>query len=340
MAQEDAQKRFKEADAHYRAGRYQEAYQLLEALNAEFPGERNIMYPLAFSSVATGRLDQARALQQELAERFEDKRAAKLGDSIAQALRAATPPTVKIPTPSPRQSEPPAAPSMPGTGLEAFEPINPYETSAPSQTSAPADLMGLGGVPGQQDAMGGFLLDDVGETSSASRKVVANVQEDDTLVLKIALGVGILFVTLIMHSVFGYFATPEAYADTPFLEEDIQMIIETYQQLSSWTFNFLTSTLLVLTYPIPLYFVLRMLDKLPYDLFWKDYFSVYGYSLILMLTSFLCCIGTSIGLWIIKQKYETGFAGVILFLTLSFAYWVVFAIIWYALILFTSALGI
>lgn len=78
---------FKEADGLFRHNRFQEALVALEKLNTAYPGTRNIMFPRALCLQKLGRIDEAEAVCDEMAQRFQDPRIQALKQQL-QAARA------------------------------------------------------------------------------------------------------------------------------------------------------------------------------------------------------------------------------------------------------------
>lgn len=83
-----AQSQFQKADDLYRSGRYEEALNVLNRLDAAFPDKRNIMYPRARCLRRLKRPQEAMEVCDLLIERYGDKRAAKLKNAIASAEAA------------------------------------------------------------------------------------------------------------------------------------------------------------------------------------------------------------------------------------------------------------
>lgn len=69
-----SQQLFKQADALFKQGQYEQALQILEQLNRAFPNEKNILYPAALCCERLGRKQVALQLCQQLLEQFQDPR--------------------------------------------------------------------------------------------------------------------------------------------------------------------------------------------------------------------------------------------------------------------------
>lgn len=82
MDDNESRRRFKEADALYRAGRYGEALALLEALDRAYPNAKNVLYPLALCLEKQGRAGEALAICDRLIGQFQDPRAVTLKQRI------------------------------------------------------------------------------------------------------------------------------------------------------------------------------------------------------------------------------------------------------------------
>lgn len=84
-AQESKQK-FQQADQLYRAGRYQEALDLLDELNRAYPNAKNVLYPAALCLKKLGRDREALPICEQLIARFQDPRAQELKAKITAGL--------------------------------------------------------------------------------------------------------------------------------------------------------------------------------------------------------------------------------------------------------------
>ncbi len=73
-----SREKFKEADALFRAGDYQPALTVLEALNRYHPNQKNILYPAAMCLDKLGRSKEALPICTQLIQSFQDPRASAL----------------------------------------------------------------------------------------------------------------------------------------------------------------------------------------------------------------------------------------------------------------------
>ncbi|GMV94233.1 MAG: hypothetical protein AMXMBFR82_40110 [Candidatus Hydrogenedentota bacterium] len=88
MDKGQAQSQFQKADDLYRSGRYEEALNVLNRLEAAFPEKKNIMFPRARCLRRLKRPQEAMEVCDRLIELYGDERAAKLKNSIAAAEAA------------------------------------------------------------------------------------------------------------------------------------------------------------------------------------------------------------------------------------------------------------
>jgi len=82
MERRDARMKFLQADSLYQQGRYQEALDLLDALDEAFPGTRHIMFPRALCLFRLNRRQNAVALCDEIVVKFGYARARELKADI------------------------------------------------------------------------------------------------------------------------------------------------------------------------------------------------------------------------------------------------------------------
>lgn len=284
MDNADARKRFEEADALYRAGRYSEAVVLLQQLNAEYPNQRNVLYPLAFSLAAVGRIDEARALKDTLVAQFDDRRADRLERYIGECMVAVTPPTVKLETPA----------NLPTMDLNDVD----------------VGMVGLPQASGHlDDPLAAFDLN--APPQGALAKPIPNLgPDDDTLVWKIVLAV----VTLLLTGM----GVMSALGDTTTAEDLTGILDPAYQErfLANWKMAYaiymlISTPVSMFIAPLPLYFVLHFKESLPYNLFWKNYFSAYAYSLSIYIGWAFCCIGCLVGYWLTNRRFELELSGLV-----------------------------
>ena len=80
-----ANKRFQRADDLFTEKRYREALTLLDELDREFPGKKNILYPRALCLAKVGDFRKAREIAERLVEAFDDPRAERLLERMAAA---------------------------------------------------------------------------------------------------------------------------------------------------------------------------------------------------------------------------------------------------------------
>lgn len=80
-----ANKRFQRADDLFTEKRYREALALLDELDREFPGRKNILYPRALCLAKVGDFRKAREIAERLVEEFDDPRAERLLERMAAA---------------------------------------------------------------------------------------------------------------------------------------------------------------------------------------------------------------------------------------------------------------
>ncbi len=114
MKPEDATRKFREADDCYRNGKYEAAMEILDALDVEFPNDRNLMYAQARTLGKLGREDEALALCDRLVSEFGYSRAARLQVKLLKSMTeqidadaAAAPPVLPPASPdSDSDSEP------------------------------------------------------------------------------------------------------------------------------------------------------------------------------------------------------------------------------------------
>jgi len=80
-----ANKRFQRADDLFAEKRYREALVLLDELDQEYPGKKNILFPRALCLAKVGDFRQAREIAERLVEEFGDARAQRLLERMAAA---------------------------------------------------------------------------------------------------------------------------------------------------------------------------------------------------------------------------------------------------------------
>ena len=82
---------FAEANALFRQGHYEQALDILSALNREHPNTRNIMYAAALCMEKLGSVEEAKLLCHKLIGQFEDQKARELLNHLEVAPRVAGP---------------------------------------------------------------------------------------------------------------------------------------------------------------------------------------------------------------------------------------------------------
>lgn len=85
MDPKESERLFKEADQLYREGRYGEALQSLEPLDAAFPDTKNILLPKAMCLVHLGQVDAAQSIYERLAARHPVEKLRKLGKLLEKS---------------------------------------------------------------------------------------------------------------------------------------------------------------------------------------------------------------------------------------------------------------
>jgi hypothetical protein len=79
---QEAKVRFQDADRLFRAKQYEQAVRILNELNAEFPDERHVLYPLARGLTGLKRFPEAREIAERLVNEFHYGPAQELIDRI------------------------------------------------------------------------------------------------------------------------------------------------------------------------------------------------------------------------------------------------------------------
>ena len=82
MGKRDAKRKFQLSDQYYKEGRYNQALTVLDALNEEYPNNKNVMYPRAMCLARLDRGQEALALCDQLIALFSDPRAARLKEKL------------------------------------------------------------------------------------------------------------------------------------------------------------------------------------------------------------------------------------------------------------------
>ncbi len=80
-----ANKRFQRANDLFAEKRYREALALLDELDREYPGKKNILYPRALCLAKVGDFRKAREIAERLVEEFDDPRAERLLERMKAA---------------------------------------------------------------------------------------------------------------------------------------------------------------------------------------------------------------------------------------------------------------
>ncbi len=86
MTPEDATNQFRDADQRYRDGDFAGAMEILNALDVEFPNDRNLMYAQARTLGKIGREDEALSLCDRLVSEFGYSRAARLQVKLLKSM--------------------------------------------------------------------------------------------------------------------------------------------------------------------------------------------------------------------------------------------------------------
>lgn len=86
MGKRDALARFRKADELYRAERYVEALTLLDALDAEFPNQKNVLFPKARCLYHLRQFEEALSICQDLVLHHGDAKAQKLIERIKATM--------------------------------------------------------------------------------------------------------------------------------------------------------------------------------------------------------------------------------------------------------------
>lgn len=134
MDAQESRETFQRADQLYREGRYQEALELLEALNRVHAHAKNVLYPAALCLNKLGRGHEALPICEELIARFQDPRAAKLKNRILSAQA----PTVE------GNLGPPSGTLDPVLDFDMPSRVSPYKPVEPESNWKMYTLIGVG----------------------------------------------------------------------------------------------------------------------------------------------------------------------------------------------------
>jgi len=95
MDAQESSRKFKEATALFEQGQYLAAMQILTELNQAWPGNKNVLVPMALCLECLGRTDEALRLGQQLVDHFQDSRAQalchRLGAQVSPPMPEAMP---------------------------------------------------------------------------------------------------------------------------------------------------------------------------------------------------------------------------------------------------------
>lgn len=86
MDREESQHLFHEADERFRANDFQGALDRLESLNAAFPNQRRVMFPMVRSLTRLGRYQEALDLNQKIIDQFDYEPAKQAHPQLQQQL--------------------------------------------------------------------------------------------------------------------------------------------------------------------------------------------------------------------------------------------------------------
>lgn len=89
MEHGDSKAKFSQSKELYSEGKYEESLSVLQELNEEYPGTKNILFPMALNLRALGRFDEALAVCDEVILQFDAEKAHKLRDDILNDMDGA-----------------------------------------------------------------------------------------------------------------------------------------------------------------------------------------------------------------------------------------------------------
>ena len=118
-----------------------------------------------------------------------------------------------------------------------------------------------------------------------------------------------------------------------YLDPAYHEIFLTNSKIACVIYALISTPLTMFLAPLPLYFVLRFKESLPYDLFWKNYFSAYAYSLSIYVGWVFCCIGCLVGYWLTNRRFELELTGLV-FLNLFIGLYLLFNALMYIVFMF------
>jgi outer membrane lipoprotein-sorting protein len=82
MTPQEATGKFKESETLYAQGQYDQALQVLKELDAAYPNQKNILYPMALCHASLGSNEEAAEVCDRLVNEFQDGRAQSLRDQL------------------------------------------------------------------------------------------------------------------------------------------------------------------------------------------------------------------------------------------------------------------
>ncbi len=91
MNSREAKQQFKEADRLFRAGDCRAALTILAALDREYPGAKNVLYPMALCYARLGYEIEALQLCEQLIRQFRDRRAETLKRQLSEPTQPLAP---------------------------------------------------------------------------------------------------------------------------------------------------------------------------------------------------------------------------------------------------------
>jgi hypothetical protein len=301
MDREQAREKFKLADRLFNEQQYGPALKVLTDLNAAFPNERHVLYPMARCLTGLGRNSEALDLADRVVRQFDyapamdlykKLRAMKTGDGLA-ALESSSDPVLPMSVPS--LDSDPHIDLPPGILTLDSDPVMP-PPGMPKFDSDPPPL------PKELDV----LVNRPFGAQSGGPPVAPPVDQRNAYLLWGALVVGGFIAALVVALTAGR-PTIEFYAD-------IVQNVETYEADPSLAPPFPGGSFAVLfvawyAYSFILgcmtaYFTLKVLDSLPFGSFGDDMKDVALYSLYFFLLSWVPVLGWIGILVILKRHYD------------------------------------
>lgn len=125
-----AKEQFREASALFEEGRYEDALILLKDLDALYPGDHHILYPMALSLAKIGHWREGLQICERLEDEFGYAKAAELGRKLRKIL---TPPP--LPGSAKAAAAATASPDNPAPEPEAAEALAPLAFDSDSEAS-------------------------------------------------------------------------------------------------------------------------------------------------------------------------------------------------------------